>query len=90
MLNVTDTAKKELISLLLRHMVSKEACIRIAVGTLGRFGLILSKPKTGDEIVQDQGERVLLVGNEFKDILNGAKFDVEYNGNGREFVMKKR
>ena len=90
MIQVTDKAKKELKSLLLRHMETKDACIRLAVGAIGRFGLILSKPKSGDEVVQDHGERILLFGNEFRDILNGATIDVEYNDSGREFVMTRR
>jgi hypothetical protein len=90
MLQVTDKAKEELKNLFLLRTGNAEASIRLAYGSLGQFGFILSQPKEGDEVIRDQDGQLLLVGSEFKNILSGATFDVEYNDGKREFVMIKK
>jgi Fe-S cluster assembly iron-binding protein IscA len=90
MVMVTDKAKEELKILLLLHNKDTENSIRLVCGSLGQFGLKLSRPEDGDDIVQDEGQMILIVGSRFKHILKEAKLDIEYNNGKREFVMVKR
>lgn len=90
MVRVTQQAREELKALLHSNTKDSEDGIRLAYGSMGQFGFILSKPKEGDEALQEQGKTILLVGWEFKRILDGATLDVEYDSGKREFVMIKK
>jgi Fe-S cluster assembly iron-binding protein IscA len=90
MVMITNKAREELKNLLLLHTEDMETGIRLVCGSLGQFGLKLSKPEDGDDVVQDQGLRILMVGSNFKDVLNAVTLDVEYSNGKREFVMAKK
>jgi hypothetical protein len=90
MVKVTEKAKEELKNLLLSHAQDTQACIKLACGLLGQFGLMLGKPEDGDEVVQHQGRGILIIGSEFKSVLDGAILNVEYTNGKREFVMTKK
>jgi Fe-S cluster assembly iron-binding protein IscA len=90
MVKVTDKAKEELKKLLLSRTDDHESGIRLLYGSVGQFGLGLSREKDGDEVVYSDGLKVLMIGNKFTRLLDGVTFDVENNVNKREFVMTKK
>jgi hypothetical protein len=90
MVKVTDKAKEELKNMLLLHAKDTQACIMLACGSLGQFGLMLGKPKDGDEVIQHKGRGILIIGSEFKSVLDGAILNVEYSNGKREFVMSRK
>jgi Fe-S cluster assembly iron-binding protein IscA len=89
MVKVTDKAKEELKKLLLSRTNDHESVIRLLYGSVGQFGLGLSREKDGDEVVCSDGLKVLLIGNELMSLLDGVTFDVKNDGSRREFVMAK-
>jgi Fe-S cluster assembly iron-binding protein IscA len=90
MVEVTDKAREELRKLLLSSARDAETSIRLSYGTLGQFGLVLSREKDGDEVVQSHGLKVLLIGNEFMRLLDGMTFDVTSGPSKREFILTRQ
>lgn len=67
-----------------------ESVIRLLCGSVGQFGLGLSRERDGDEVVYSNGLKVMLIGNELMGLLDGVTFDVNNDGSRREFVMAKK
>ena len=90
MVKVTEKGKDELKKLILLHALHTQDCIKLAYRSLGQLGFIFGKPKDGDEIVLHEGRMILIIGREFRSILDGAILNVEYTDGKREFVMTKK
>ncbi len=90
MVKVTDKAREELKKLLLSSARDAETSIRLSYGTLGQFGLVLSREKDGDEVVHSHGLKVLLIGNEFLRLLDGMTLDVANSQSEREFIITRK
>jgi Fe-S cluster assembly iron-binding protein IscA len=91
MLSVTTLAKEKLKEALKNEKTDDDTCIRIASSstTPGGIGFILDKEKQGDKIIKDEdGESLLLLGDEIVPVLTGMVLDYKNMGDkGMQFTI---
>jgi len=90
MVTVTERAKEELKDILLAAEVSEpEISLRLAPTAPGQFGLVPDKEQEGDQIVEHEGTKVLLVEAELVAPLEGVTIDCQDSPEGPRLVMTK-
>ena len=90
MVTVTERAKQELKSILSAADVSApEIGLRLALTAPGQFGLMTDKEREGDQVVEHEDSKVLLVGTELTDTLEGVTIDCQDIPEGSRLVMSK-
>ena len=87
MITVTDSAKEELKKTLLAHVDNPEVGLRLTIKPPGQFGLLLEREVPGDQVVEHEGSKVLLVSQELAGLLEGATLDIEDTPDGPKLVM---
>ena len=75
MITVTERAKKELEAILLANMRDSDEGLRFLPSADGTLVLALGAELPGDQVVEYQGSKVLLVGVEYFKILDGKTLD---------------
>jgi Fe-S cluster assembly iron-binding protein IscA len=89
MVNVTTRAKEALARVKEAAELSDPTMgLRLEVGT-DRFDLIPDYEKPGDQIVEHEGAKVLLIDDELTEALAGAKIDGETTDEGFQIVIEK-
>jgi len=86
MLEVTDNAKRYLQQLMPAHTDEPDACVRLT-SKAGQLGLALGKEEKGDQIVEHEGSKVLLVGQELSDQVDGVTLDVQDTPDGPRLAV---
>ena len=61
--------------------------LRLEKATAGRFGLFPDHERPGDQIVEHQGTKVLLIDDELTESLAGAKIDGKPTDQGLQLVI---
>lgn len=89
MLIVTEDAMRYLKELLLAHTNDPEAGVRLT-GRSGQLGVVLGKAAEGDQVVEHDGFKVLLVGRELSGTLDGVTLDVQDTPDGKRLVVSKK
>jgi len=89
MLTVTDSAKQELKKTLSAHTDDPEVSLRLELKPPGQFGLALSKEAEGDQVVEHEGTRILLVASELTPAVEGVTLDVKDTADGPKLVISK-
>jgi len=89
LLTVTDSAKELLKETLLGNTDDPEIGIRLRVGP-GKLGLVLGREAEGDQIVEHDGLKVLLVGQELATILELVTLNVRDTPDGPELILVRR
>jgi len=89
MVNVTDNAKQELKKKLLAHTDDPEIGLRLAPGASGQLGLLLGREAEGDQVIEHDGLKVLLVGSEIAQRLQDRAIDVQDTPDGPKLVIVK-
>ena len=69
MLTVTETAKQLLKETLLAHSDDPEAGLRLSMKPPGQLGIMLDSEAEGDQVVEHEGAKVLLVASELAPIV---------------------
>jgi len=87
MITVTDKARETLKELLLSNGDDPEISLRLVAKPPGQFGLALDREAEGDQVVEQEGTKVLLIGHELAPILDGMTFDVKDTPDGRKFFI---
>ena len=90
MLNVTESAKQLLNERLREYSDDPETCIRLSVKEGGQLGIILDTESEGDQVVEHEGVKVLLVSPELATTLEGSKLDVQDTAEGQILVVKEK
>lgn len=75
MVTVTEEAAKELRAQLLAATSNPEIGLRLMPALGGRFMLTLDTEQSGDQVVEHQGAKVLLIGIEYLRALEGCVID---------------
>ena len=75
MITVTEHAKEELEAILLSHEAEPDEGLRLLPSPDGRFALMLDTELSGDQVVEYEGSKVLLIGLEYLKILDGKTVD---------------
>ena len=91
MLTVTELAKQELKKILFEKVDHPLAGIRLIKGEQpDSFGLTIDIEMPGDEVVEYDGSKVLIVGRELSEDLDGNILDIEDEAQGKNFVVIER
>jgi len=77
MIGVTERARQELKRILTANTDKPEACLGLTANEQGQLGLAIDVEKQGDQAVEHEDSKVLLVEEDLVDILQGITIDVE-------------
>jgi Fe-S cluster assembly iron-binding protein IscA len=86
-IEVSDPAKQELKRILMDHVDNPQAGLRLTASELGQFGLGLDVEMPGDQVVEYEGSKVLLVTKEVAVSLQGITMDVQETSGGPKLVL---
>ena len=89
MVEVTERAREELKKALDAQAVEPDNGLRLALMGPDEFGLGVDKEKEGDQIVEHEGSKVLMVESKLADALDGITIDVHDSEAGPRLVMSK-
>lgn len=89
MLTVTENAKQLLKETLREHSEDPEIGIRLSVKEGGQFGIVLDRESEGDQVVEHDGDKVLLVTPGLSTILDGKTLDVQDTEEGQKLFLSK-
>ncbi|MFC1939679.1 hypothetical protein ACFLXO_03210 [Chloroflexota bacterium] len=89
MIGVTERARQELKRILLDNVDNPQAGLRLSAGESGQLSLGIDVEMEGDEIVEHDGSKVLLVENGLASSLEGLAVDIEDTPEGPRLVIVK-
>jgi Fe-S cluster assembly iron-binding protein IscA len=87
MIGITSRAKEELKRILLAKVDMPQAALRLVPRGGGELGLGIDIQYPGDEVVEDEGTKVLIVEHDLASRLNGITLDVDDTPEGPELVI---
>lgn len=88
MVTVTTRAKEALAQMRTSANVSDPAVgLRLEEAAEGRFGLFPDHEKPGDQIVEHENAKVLLIDDELAEVLAGARIDAQTTDRGLQLVI---
>jgi Fe-S cluster assembly iron-binding protein IscA len=90
MLTVTESAKQLLKEMGRAHSGNPEACLRLSVDSGGQFGLTLDSESEGDQVVDHEGAKILVVTPGLATALEGNTLDVQDTAEGPKLVISKK
>ena len=89
MLTVTEGAKQLLKETLLAHSDDPETGLRLSMNPPGQLGMVLDREAEGDQVVEHEGAKVLLVAPELAPVVEGVTLDVQDTPEGTKLVVLK-
>ena len=87
MIDITESAKKELKKLLINKVENSFACLRLRLNQQGKLGLGIDIKMPDDEVVEYEGSVLLVAERELADSLKDITLDVEETDNSIELVI---
>jgi len=87
MIGVTDRAKQELLKILFDKVDMPQARLRLTSGDEGQLGLGIDIEMPGDEILEYEGSKLLVVERDLAASLNGIVLDVDDTPVGPQLVI---
>lgn len=89
MLTVTESSKGLLKEILIAHSDDPEMGVRLLLNSPGQLGLVLGEEEPGDQVVEHQGSKVLLVSSDLAMALEEITLDVRDTDDGPKLVVQK-
>ena len=89
MIAVTERAKEELKKMLSDKVDNLQAGLRLNPSSAGHFGLSIDVEMPGDQVVEHEGSKVLLVEQGLASSLEGITLDVEDTPQGPQLGVFK-
>ena len=89
MLTVTESAKQLPKETILAHSDDPEAGLRLSMKPPGQLGIMLDSEAEGDQVVEHEGAKVLLVASELAPVIDGVTLDVQDTPDGPKLVVLK-
>ena len=89
MLTVTERAKQLLKETLLAHSDDPETGLRLSIEPPGQLGLVLDSEAEGDQVVEHEGSKVLLVASELAPAVEGITLGVQDTDDGPKLGILK-
>ena len=90
MIEVTERARQQLKEILKANTDEPEACLRLTANEQGQLGLAIDMERQGDQVVEHEESKVLLVEKELSDKLEGITIDVEDTQEGTKLVISSQ
>ena len=90
MLKVTESAKQLLKEILETHSDDpNKVILRFTLKPPGQLGLVLDTEQKGDQVIEHEGKKVLLVAPQLMPAIKGITLDVEVTADGPKLVVHK-
>jgi Fe-S cluster assembly iron-binding protein IscA len=89
MITVTDSAKQLLKETLSTHTDDPSIVLRLSFIAPGQFGFLLDKEAKGDQVVEHEGLKLLLVEPNLASMVDGVTLGVKDTPKGPEFIVVK-
>ena len=89
MLNVTEGAKQMMKEALAAKTDDPELGLKLVANESGQFTLVLGQEKEGDQVVEHEGSKVLLIDRELSVLLEGRTLDCWDSDEGRYLTVSK-
>lgn len=89
MVHVTDRAKTALKSALSRSAEEPGVGLRVEISEEGTCALFPDREKAGDQVVEHEGDVLLLIGEDASQPLDGATIDLAQTPEGARLVVTK-
>lgn len=89
MLTVTESAKGLLREILNSNSDDPEMGLRLVLGPEKQMKMVLGEVEPGDQVVEYQGTKVLLVASELAPLFEEITLDVEDTADGPKLVVQK-
>ena len=89
MVNVTERAKIVLKSALSRSVEEEGIGLRVEISGEGTCALFPDREKAGDQVVEHEGDVLLLIGAEALQPLDGATIDLAETPEGAQLVVTR-
>jgi Fe-S cluster assembly iron-binding protein IscA len=90
MITVTERAKQELKRIFTDREGDPQGGLRLLVSSPGEFGLSTDMEMSGDQVVEYEGVKVLLVEKGLADSLDGITLDIENTLEGPKLVVVRK
>ena len=90
MIEVTDRAKQLLKNTLSENVDTPQAGIRLVARGEGQIGLGIDVENPGDQVVEFEGSKVLIVEKNLAEALTGITLDVEDTEEGAKLVLLEK
>ena len=87
MIEVSEQAKVELKRILMNYVDNPQAGLRLTPAESGLFGLGIDVEMPGDEVVEHEGSKVLIIAKELAANLQGITMDVQDTPDGPKIVL---
>ena len=87
MLTVTDSAKQLLEETLSAHTDDPEIGLRLEFKPPGQLGIVLDREAEGDQVVEHEGAKVLLVAPDLAPAVDGITLDVQDTADGPKLAV---
>jgi Fe-S cluster assembly iron-binding protein IscA len=87
MIGITERAKQQLKKTLSDNVDMPQAGLRLVYRSEGQLGLGIDVENPGDEVVEFEGSKVLMVEKNLADSLTGVTLDVEDTEEGAKLVL---
>ena len=88
MITVTERAKEQLKTMLIASQAGPDEGLRLLPSLGGRFVLAIGTELSGDQVVEYEGHKVLLVGIEYFNMLDEAMMDYRETKDGPVLLVK--
>lgn len=89
MLTVTESAKQLLKETLQAHTDDPEVGLRLSPGEPGQLGIVLDREAEGDQVVEHEGAKVLLVASELAPAVDGVTLDIQETTDGPKLAVSQ-
>ena len=87
MLTVTDSARQLLKETLTAKSDDPEVGLRLSMESTGQFGLVPDREVQGDQVVEHEGSKVLLVASELAHAVDGLTLDAQDTPDGPKLAV---
>jgi len=87
MVIVTDSGKEELKRIASEVVKEAGSTLRLIANDQGQLGLISATKKDDDQIIEHQGNTILLVDNVLSEVLDGICIDCQDEGEGPRLIL---
>jgi Fe-S cluster assembly iron-binding protein IscA len=89
MLTVTEGAKQLLKETLKEHSEDPQTGIRLSIKEGGQFMIVLDNESEGDQVVEHEGAKVLMVSSNLATDLSESTLDVRETQEGKKLFLSK-
>ena len=87
MIGVTERAKQELKRILLDKTADPQTCLRLSAAEKGHYRIGIDTEMPGDQIIEHQGNRILMVEACLSESLGGLTVDAVDDKNGVQLII---